>query len=105
MCMQAQPQNKGICQTCIYVSECVHYQNSQIACEPIWFCENFDNKGTHQAAENEKNYSEERSFQSSKPGIEAIPGRMRGLCLNCGDRASCLFTIVEGGVWHCEEYC
>ncbi len=103
--MQPQPQNTDICQTCIYVSECVHYQKSLIACNPIWFCENFDNITSLQVAENEKNYSEERSFQSSKPGTKAIPGRMRGLCLNCGDRASCLFPIVEGGVWHCEEYC
>ena len=103
--MKAQPQNTNICQTCIYASECVHYQNSQIACKPIWFCENFDNTTALQVAENEEFYSEERSSQSSKPEIEPIPGRMKGLCLNCGDRAFCLFPIVEGGVWHCEEYC
>ena len=56
-------------------------------------------------AENNKIYSEERSFQSSKPGSGAIPGRMKGLCINCDNRASCLFPIVEGGVWRCEEYC
>jgi hypothetical protein len=53
----------------------------------------------------EEIYSEEQSSPSSKPGIEAIPGRMKGLCLNCANRASCLFPIVEGGVWYCEEYC
>jgi hypothetical protein len=103
--MEAQPQNTNICQTCIYASECVHYQNNQIACKPIWFCENFDNTTSLQVAENEEIYSEERSSQSSKPGIEAIPGRMKGLCINCDNRASCLFPIVEGGVWYCEEYC
>ena len=103
--MKAQHQNTNICPTCIYASECVHYQNSQSACKPIWFCENFDNTTALQVAENEEIYSEERSSQSSKPGIEAIPGRMKGLCTNCDNRASCLFPIVEGGVWHCEEYC
>ena len=103
--MKAQPQNTNICQTCNYASECVHYQNSQIACKPIWFCENFDNTTALQVAENEEIYSEERSSQSSKPGIEAISGRMKGLCINCDNRALCLFPIVEGGVWHCEEYC
>ena len=103
--MQPQPQNTDICQTCNYVSECVHYQKSLIACNPIWFCENFDNITSLQVTENEEIYSEERSSQSSKPGIDAIPGRMKGLCINCNNRASCLFPIVEGGVWHCEEYC
>jgi len=60
---------------------------------------------TMAVAENNKIYSEERSFQSSKPGIEVIPGRMKGLCINCDNRTSCKFSIVEGGVWHCEEYC
>jgi hypothetical protein len=105
--MQPQPQtqNTGICQTCIYVFECVHYQNSQIASKPIWFCENFDNRTSPQVTENEKIYADERSSQSSNPGIDAIPGRMKGLCINCDNRASCLFPIVEGGVWRCEEYC
>lgn len=93
--MQAQPQNTGICQTCNYASECVHFRNSQIACKPIWFCENFDNTTSLQVVENEEIYSD----------IEAIPGRMKGLCLNCENRASCQFPIQEGGVWYCEEYC
>ena len=102
--MKAQHQNTNICPTCIYVSDCVHYQNSQSASKPIWFCENFDNTTALQVAENEEIYSEERSSQSTKPGIEVISGRMKGLCINCDNRASCLFPIVEGGVWHCEEY-
>jgi hypothetical protein len=103
--MKAQPQNTYICQTCIYAPECAHYQNSQIACKPIWFCENFDNITSLQVAENKKIYSEEQSSQASNPVIEAISGRMKGLCINCANRASCIFPIVEGGVWYCEEYC
>jgi hypothetical protein len=102
--MKAQPQNTNICRTCIYASECVHYQNNKIACKPIWFCENFDNRTSLQVAENEEIYPEEQLSQASNPSIEPIPGRMNGLCLNCRDRASCLFPIVEGGVWYCEEY-
>ena len=103
--MQPQPQDTSICQTCVYASECVHYQNSQIECKPIWFCENFENRTSLQVAETKKIYSEERSSQSSKPSIEVIPGRMKGLCLNCENRASCLFSTPEGGVWYCEAYC
>jgi hypothetical protein len=28
-----------------------------------------------------------------------------GLCCNCGNRNSCGMRGVDGGVWHCEEYC
>ena len=60
--MKAQPQNTNICQTCMYVSECVYYQNSQIACKPIWFCENFDNTTSLQVAENEEVFQKLRRF-------------------------------------------
>ena len=103
--MKAQPKNTNICPTCIYASECVHYQNSQSACKPIWFCENFDNTTALQVAENEEIYSEERSSQSFNPGTEVIPGRMKGLCISCDNRVSCMFPTRDGGVWHCEEYC
>ena len=104
---QSQSQNTNICQTCIDASECVHYQNSQIVCKPIWFCESFDNTSLP-VAETEKIYSEARFSQSSKPGISGIAdisGRMNGLCINCDNRSSCIFPIRDGGVWYCEEYC
>jgi len=103
--MKAQSQDTTICQTCSYAPECVHYQNSQAACKPIWFCENFNNTDSLQAAGNEESYFEARSSRSSNPGIEEIPGRMKGLCINCDNRVACLFPVVEGGIWHCEVYC
>ena len=103
--MKAQSQNTDLCQTCICESECVHYQNCKIMCKPIWFCENFDNGTSLQVDENKGVYSEEQLSQSSKLGIEAIPGRMKGLCINCDNRASCMMPIRDSGVWHCEEYC
>ena len=103
--MKAQSQNKSICQTCIYESECVHYENCKSMSKPIWFCENFDNRTSLQGVENAVIYSEEPSFQSSNPGLGATPGRMKGLCINCDNRASCMLPTPDGGVWHCEEYC
>jgi len=103
--MKAQSQDKSICQTCIYESECVHYKNCQTMGKPVWFCENFDNRASLQVADKERIYSEKQSSQSSNPGIGAIAGRMKGLCINCDNRASCTLPIRDGGVWHCEEYC
>ncbi len=67
--------------------------------------ENFDNIASLQGTEAKEMDVKERSPQASKSGIKAIPGRMKGLCLNCDDRALCQFPIVDGGVWYCEEYC
>jgi len=103
--MKVYAQINGICRTCIYESECVHYQNCQRISKPIWFCENFDNETWLQVTENETIHLEERSSKSSNPGIGEIPGRMKGLCINCDNRALCMFPNQDGGVWHCEEYC
>ncbi len=67
--------------------------------------ENFDNVTSLQETDTEEIGAKERSPQSSNSDIKAIPGRMKGLCLNCDNRASCRFPIVDGGVWYCEEYC
>jgi hypothetical protein len=29
---------------------------------------------------------------------------LKGLCMNCAYRETCLYPKPEGGVWHCEEY-
>ena len=67
--------------------------------------ENFDNITSLQGTKKEEMATKERLPQSSKSGIKVIPGRMKGLCMNCDDRVLCQFPIVDGGVWHCEEYC
>ncbi len=68
-------------------------------------CENFDNITALQVPEKVEIDTKEQSSQSAEPGTKVIPGRMNGLCMNCDDRVSCQFPIVDGGVWHCEEYC
>lgn len=103
--MQLQAKSADICQTCIHVSDCVHYQHRQNQGKAIFHCENFDNKPVLQVVENEIHYKEDSRPQPSKPSISFIQGRMKGLCMNCEKRVSCKYPIRDGGVWHCEEYC
>ncbi len=103
--MKAQQQDTSICETCINAPECTHYQNSRMTSTPIWFCEDFNDRASLHVAENEKICLEESSSHAFNPGIEIIPGRMKGLCINCDNRATCIFPVKDGGVWHCEEYC
>jgi len=37
-----------------------------------------------------------------KPLEKAAP--LKGLCLTCARKKTCLHPKPEGGVWHCEEY-
>jgi hypothetical protein len=30
--------------------------------------------------------------------------KFKGLCLNCENRKTCIFSKPEEGVWRCEEY-
>ena len=103
--MHLQAKSADICQTCIHVSDCAHFQHCQNQGKAIFHCENFDNQPVLQVVENEILYKEEYRPQPSKPSIAYIQGRMKGLCMNCEKRVSCKYLISDGGVWHCEEYC
>ena len=51
--------------------------------------------------------SEVRRERSQPHGeVQSIREMFMGLCSDCKNRESCcLAQTVEGGVWHCEEYC
>jgi hypothetical protein len=87
----------GLCCTCIHVDLCT---SRATWVGPVHHCEEFDD-----------------SDQDAKqPSLKAVPqpavetaqtpsaSKRSGLCINCAHRDSCTFPIVEGGVWHCEEY-
>ena len=103
--MHSQAKSTDICQTCIHVSECAHYQHCQNQGKTIFHCENFDNQPVLHAVVNKTLHEAEQGDESSKISISYVRGRMNGLCINCENRDSCGFPIREGGVWHCEEYC
>ena len=103
--MRLQAKSTDICQTCIYVIDCAHYQHCQNQGKAIIHCENFDNKPVLHVVENEILHEVEYRPQPSKTSIAYVQGRMKGLCMNCEKRVSCKYPICDGGVWHCEEYC
>jgi len=91
------PSELGLCCTCIHIDLCT---GRATWVGPVHHCEEFDDTGQ----------------ESKKPKLQAVPqpteeaaaspqaSKRRGLCVNCAHRDSCTFPIVEGGVWHCEEY-
>lgn len=103
--MHSQAKSTDICQTCIHVSECAHYQHCQNQGKAILHCEDFDNRPVLRVVENEILHETKHIPESSNTSLSYIQGRMKGLCINCEGRDSCQYPIRDGGVWHCEEYC
>jgi hypothetical protein len=105
--MYKSTQNMGICVTCNNRPECLSYQNSLRADRPIWNCEEFDDfvPGMKSDSVNKK---KKNSFNKPDKNPDykndIIPGRTMGLCMNCGNRKTCMLPSPAGGIWHCEEY-
>ncbi len=81
---------KGICRTCNHAPTCANIiRNPELV---VWDCENYD--GTAPVVARRR-----RLVRQEEPRAE-----VRGLCMNCALRDTCLFPRPEGGVWHCAEY-
>ncbi|MBN2534855.1 MAG: hypothetical protein JXB88_18385 [Spirochaetales bacterium] len=94
---------KGLCSTCALADTCTYQRNQK---EIIWQCEEFSERT-----------SPDIDLYSGKKTVKAatITGQKRteseeelivykGLCVNCENRNVCKEEIVEGGIWHCENY-
>jgi len=91
------PRELGICSTCNSIEICT---GRATWVGPVHHCEEFDDS----------------SQRPQQPRLKAVPaepvdeaastsaGARSGLCINCDHRDCCTFPVVEGGVWHCEEY-
>ncbi len=67
---------------------------------PKHFCEEFDNYSAN------SHPSHRTNFQQYRPVLfKAENAKYKGLCVNCENRAECVHSHTEGGIWHCEEYC
>lgn len=90
-----------VCSTCNHVQICTSRRNKQ---GPVWFCEEFDNYVT---VTDEKSVGTEFQIIPPWKGSDSMEGsiRFKGLCINCENRNTCAKSRVEGGIWHCEEYC
>ena len=67
------------------------------------FCEEFDDRGPVVTTGKTKK-SAKTDAATATPIKSKNVNKRRGLCVNCRHCDTCTFPIVEGGVWHCEEY-
>jgi len=82
-----------LCMTCVQAPTCKRRSSHE---KEIWYCEEFD--------DHTPKMSSLKIVEDEKREGEKIEGRDLGLCLNCDNRNSCTHPILEGGIWHCENY-
>ena len=84
---------KDLCSTCIHTPDCARRKHQT---EPIWFCEEFESLpgAPKDKTENKSPDIEEESYDT-----------LKGLCCSCKNRDTCTLKKLNGGVWHCEEFC
>ena len=59
----------------------------------------------HHPSESRKNGKERFHADRASRALQKKNGEeLKGLCVNCANRYTCLFPKSEGGVWHCQEY-
>jgi hypothetical protein len=96
------PNDRGdLCSTCLYSPSCV---NRGRPAGRVFECEEFFVPGGTGPARRQRILAPQEA--ASGNGASRRRGaKSEGLCFDCGNRPSCGMKTVEGGVWHCEEYC
>lgn len=99
--------HNDLCLTCENGKSCT-YPKSQG--RPICYCEEHEEwKGLEggvslsllkQPLALSRNPEATGDLTTDTSGVEGI----KGLCVNCENRETCVFPKPLGGVWHCEEY-
>ena len=87
---------RGLCVTCNNAGTCSFRASD--AHRLVWYCELFDC-----FVEVEEVVEAAKAILDSQP-LEKGYGKYDGLCANCKNCLTCIFTKPEGGIWHCEEY-
>jgi len=94
------PSQLGLCSTCVHMDICVSKKTWK---GPILFCEEFDDHVPSKPVREISNPAENVK-DISLPAETNAAAERKGLCVNCLLRNTCAFPLVEGGIWHCEEY-
>jgi hypothetical protein len=87
----------GLCSYCKSELNCMFIRDPK---RPIFECEEFE-EITYVSIR----VPDQKNISSKNPSTrEDSPHSYKGLCINCEERATCLYPKPEGGVWRCDEY-
>lgn len=88
---------RGLCSTCTNNPSCIFPIHAK---RPVVYCEEFecDEAPSKKTARSVPLKSESRAEQ------EKNVSHYTGLCSDCENRQTCMYSKPEAGVWHCEGY-
>jgi hypothetical protein len=88
----------GVCSACMHEMTCAHPRDLE---HPPLECAEFEI--AVRPADPVDGSACTDGHEAAALGAE-LPAGIKGLCVNCEERASCAYPKPEGGVWRCEEY-
>jgi len=88
---------QGLCVTCNHAESCAACKDAR---EPVWYCEEFDDRAAPVGARDTNKAQSVRSEPAPRPN-----GAADGLCGDCSVRDECSYFNPETPIWFCEQYC
>lgn len=90
----------GLCANCDNYTSCIFLRDTKVE---IHACEEYS--CSHSSTESKNFVLPLHAEQKTPFTNESISSRNMGLCINCENRKTCMYPNVDGGVWHCSDYC
>jgi len=87
--------HRDVCVTCCHATTCI---NRGTPDSPVFECEEFFDQRPPPPP------LLEGRFTPSREVLARNGEKSKGLCWDCQNRRHCGIRVLEGGVWHCEEY-
>jgi hypothetical protein len=95
------PQYGGLCLTCDHARNCTYPRHVDSS---VWQCEEFEAYDMPVERTTVEDFLTSVSAKAQVAVSNNGKGELKGLCLNCENRKTCIFPKPEEGVWRCEEY-
>lgn len=98
---ETKPTFHGICEVCKNNLTCAYVRNPDL---PVLQCEEFQGYEPQPAKIVRRRTTVSAGAGSVSSTATPDSSVLKGLCVNCDNRDSCIYPKPEGGVWRCEEY-
>ena len=94
-------QYRGLCLSCNHAPACGYIRDSN---QLVWQCEEFEGGCESVPQETAGRVSSSKMDLSANLNAQEDSDMFLGLCKDCENRKTCMYSKPEGGVWRCEEY-
>lgn len=98
-----QHDHRGICSTCDHVATCRLHSEDE---KPVFFCEEFTCSLSDSVHERPETLAMPGSYGCQIAVRKPERARLAyfGLCRDCSELTTCMFSKPGGGTWQCDSY-